>query len=657
MLDSSSLQQLKQLKTSIRQEARRYEGLVVGSRGNYGFVRTNKGRQYFLPPAQMQRTLPGDRIDFTVKTDDQGRDFAEIEQLLSSNFKIFCGKCVQQRNAWFVVTDLPQMQRKIFLPPKQREGISPGDWVQCQLSRHPIRDGKAQALVKQRIGNEQQVDFPSHYACVNFNIPKPFAPIANASALLQQALQQARVDHTALPLVSIDAPDTGDIDDALCARATDNGWEIHVAIADPASVITPGSPLDLEAQRRGATTYLPHLRSTMLPKELSNDTLSLRADELRPAIVCRLTITNDGEIDGCHFAVATVRSRAQLDYQELNPQFTSGELSEQFDQPIRDSLLALDAATQQLHQRRSQRPPLGHEKVDFYGPLNAKGRISEYVPIDKGPAQRVVEECMVAVNKMVSTRLAAAGGGIFATHGGFRTERLADIQTILNEAGVEANARELNDPDAFHQTMAILRAQSDGAHQLNVLSRFLQRGMLSTSPAPHIGLGLTSYATFTSPLRRYVDLHNHRQIKALLAEEPTTPCPEPVLGALETQLAQVRAASQWTERWLQCDYANRHRETFKKAPLGGQVVQVNNFGLVVRLDQNGIQGLVEKRSLAKGMSFNGKRLQYQSEQEAIRLGDSVSVTLSGLKRDQREIVFALATEAQPAPQPPQVPAP
>jgi VacB/RNase II family 3'-5' exoribonuclease len=652
MLDTSSLQQLKQLKTTIRQEARRYEGLVVGSRGNYGFVRTSKGRQYFLPPAQMQRTIPGDRIDFTVKTDDQGRDFAEVEQLLTSEFKIFCGKCVQQRNAWFIVTDVPQMQRKIFLPPKQRQGISPGDWLKCQLSRHPIKDGKAQALVKQRIGDEERVDFPSHYARINFQIPGPCKALPNGDGadLLQRALQQPRVDHTALPLVSIDAPSTTDIDDALCARTTENGWELTVAIADPSSVVTPNSSLDQEARRRASTTYLPHFNAPMLPAELSEDLLSLLANETRPAVVCKLQITSDGEIVATQFEVAVVRSRAQLSYTQLNEQLLAGDLPEHLDQDIQTSIRALSAVTEQLRLRRSERQQqLNREKVEFSVELNDKGRIDSFCPISKGPAQRMVEECMIAVNQAVAERLAAADTGIFATHGGFRSERLADIQAILTSAGIDAKARELNEPEAFHQAMIQLQAQPDGAHQLNILSRFLQRGTLSSTPAPHVGLGIANYATFTSPLRRYIDLHNHRQLKALLAGEQPEPCAQETLDALEKQLRQIRAASQWAERWLQSDYVARHRNTLKNEALKGQIVQASNLGLFVRLDQNGVEGLIEKRSLPKDMKFDGKLLQYQNEQRKLRLGDDIDVTVVGLKRDQREILFNWVQQSETTP--------
>lgn len=42
---------------------------------------------------------------------------------------------------------------------------------------------------------------------------------------------------------------------------------------------------------------------------------------------------------------------------------------------------------------------------------------------------------------------------------------------------------------------------------------------MSTSPAPHQGLGVSQYAWVSSPLRRYIDLINQRQLIALLRRE------------------------------------------------------------------------------------------------------------------------------------------
>ncbi len=56
--------------------------------------------------------------------------------------------------------------------------------------------------------------------------------------------------------------------------------------------------------------YLPGFNIPMLPRELSDDLCSLRANEVRP-LACRMTLAADGTIeDNIEFFAATIESKA-----------------------------------------------------------------------------------------------------------------------------------------------------------------------------------------------------------------------------------------------------------------------------------------------------------------------------------------------------------
>ena len=89
MLDQSSLAQLSQLKTAIIASKEYAEGIVVGSKGNYGFVRLDDGRDAFLNNEKMQRVLPGDRVKVLLTKNDKDQLEGQLEALLATGLKRF----------------------------------------------------------------------------------------------------------------------------------------------------------------------------------------------------------------------------------------------------------------------------------------------------------------------------------------------------------------------------------------------------------------------------------------------------------------------------------------------------------------------------------------------------------------------------------------
>jgi ribonuclease R len=585
----------------------------------------------------MHKVFPGDRIEFELKTDDQGREYAAVTKLLSSSLKDFCGQCVQHGKAWFVEMDVARLNRKLFIPPPQRKGLKPGDWLQCQVARHPVKDGKGQANVRKNLGQDNVADFPSRYAAINFQLSQASCSTEDPTAAIANLVAQ-RPEQTELALASIDPPNARDIDDALFARKLDVGWEVVVAIADPTSVIELGSNTAKAANQRAATAYLPHQQLPMLAAELSENKLSLLEAEPRLAVLCRLQVAADGAVTTAEFSEACVRNRVQLSYAELEQSLENQQFADKIDEHTRQSLLTLNEATAQMRQWRSQHQLLSDDRPEFDVQLNTQGRIESLQPTHKGMAQRIVEECMLATNQAAARKLAGYGG-LFNTHAGFRAEKLADATSLLQEAGFAGleQPEQLMDPDTYRSALAYLEQHAEFSHYKNLLSRFLQRAELAQEALPHLGMGAASYLTFTSPLRRYVDFYNHVQLKrSIRGETPLVLTPQS-LEQLTDALARLKAASYWADQWLKCEYLERQ----PKEPMAGRVIQANPFGVVVRLDANGIEGIVEKRAMPGKMKFSTSKLRFSSDALSIGLDDAVTVEVSSIRREKRQILFQL----------------
>lgn len=130
-------------------------------------------------------------------------------------------------------------------------------------------------------------------------------------ALSEPAAGLVREDLTALEFVTIDSASTEDMDDAL--YVTDNGdgsLQLTIAIADPTAYVEQGSKLDDIARVRAFTNYLPGFNIPMLPRDLSDNLCSLRPNERRQVLACRVTIAADGALgDDIQFFAAEIESK------------------------------------------------------------------------------------------------------------------------------------------------------------------------------------------------------------------------------------------------------------------------------------------------------------------------------------------------------------
>ena len=147
MLNADALSQLRQLKNDIEEKKVVYSGTVKATNGRFGFVALDEGRDVFLPPEEMQKVLPGDRVTVTEVPGEKGRTQGLVEELVETSLTTFVGRYLIRCKGHFVAPETPGIGRWIFIPPKERLGAEPDDFLYCRILHHPIRDGKGQAQI------------------------------------------------------------------------------------------------------------------------------------------------------------------------------------------------------------------------------------------------------------------------------------------------------------------------------------------------------------------------------------------------------------------------------------------------------------------------------------------------------------------------------
>ena len=309
---------LAQLKQQLHSQTPRAEGVVKGTEKGFGFLEVDAQKSYFIPPPQMKKVMHGDRIVAVIHSEKE-RESAEPESLVEPFLTRFVGKVQKKDDRLAIVPDHPLL--KDAIPCRAARGVEhdfkQGDWAVAEMRRHPLKGDRGfYAELTQFITFSDDHFVPWWVTLARHNLEKE-APDGVATEMLDEGL--TRRDLTALDFVTIDSASTEDMDDALYAESTADGkLLLTVAIADPTAWIAEGSKLDNAAKVRAFTNYLPGFNIPMLPRELSDDLCSLRANEVRPVLACRMTLAADGTIeDNIEFFAATIESKAKVSREKM----------------------------------------------------------------------------------------------------------------------------------------------------------------------------------------------------------------------------------------------------------------------------------------------------------------------------------------------------
>ncbi len=136
------------------------------------------------------------------------------------------------------------------------------------------------------------------------------------------------LDRTDIPFVTIDPTSARDLDQALHLERSGDGYVVRYAIADVAAFLTPGDPVDEEAHRRGETLYGASSKIPLHPTVLSEGAASLLPDTIRPALLWTIHVDAEGEGTDVHVERALVRSRAKLNYEQVQRSLDDGTADE-----------------------------------------------------------------------------------------------------------------------------------------------------------------------------------------------------------------------------------------------------------------------------------------------------------------------------------------
>ncbi len=522
-------------------------------------------------------------------------------------------------------------KRELLINEADTGGATDGDLVQAM----PL-PGKGYGPMRGRIteilGRQEDPRAASLLAIAAHDIPTEFPETVLKQAKSAKATECPREDLTGTPLITIDPEDARDHDDAVFAEATSDGWRVIVAIADVAAYVTPGSALDVEALKRGNSTYFPDRVVPMLPFELSADACSLRELEDRPCMAVEMMFDKAGTKRSHRFMRATMRSAAKLSYEEAQTAI-DGHPNEKARPLLKPVLEPLWAAYGALTEARDRRGPLELDLPERKVEMGEDGKVLGIRTKERFDAHKLIEEMMIQANVAAAEELEKRNSKlIYRIHDAPSDAKIAALAEFLKTLDIKWPLGEKAQTSRFNHLLSQAEDGEDAASISEIVLRSQSQAIYSPDNIGHFGLNLRKYAHFTSPIRRYSDLIVHRAlISALklgpdgLTEMDLVKLEETAEHLVITERRSMAAEREATDRYLAIFLADRVGAEFE-----GRISGVTKSGLFVRLSETGADGFVPASSLShEYWRFNDSAMALGAEKSGKRfeMGQPVTVRL------------------------------
>lgn len=532
----------------------------------------------------------------------------------------------------------------------QEMGATTGARVMVEITRWPGEWTDAEGRVTEIIGYKGDKGIDIDIIIAQHRLRHQFSDelMKEADSLSREIVPEDGVkDFRDVPIVTIDGPDSKDLDDAVYCRKKENGhFELGVHIADVSRYVKKGTFLDEEAYARGTSVYLADRVIPMLPFQLSNDLCSLNHDEDRYAMSCIMDVSPDGEVKTELITPSLVRVARRCNYPEINKAFREGVAPDDLKAHL-PMLLDLRECADALRQNRTRRGALDFDFPEYKIFLDEEGTPLRIVKIIRGDSEKMIEDAMIAANEAVARYLESTGHtSVYRVHDHPDPEKLASLKRLSTIMGLPIHIPEDPEPKDIQKLLESAKGKDFEAVIQVMTLRSLPQACYSTDNSGHFGIASTCYTHFTSPIRRYPDLMVHRLIRQALLDEMSKAerkrQTEFLLRAVE-HCSETEQNATETERDVDDLKMTEYMVPFVGEPFDARITGVTRFGIFVGLD-NGVEGLVHIDSM------DDDEYIYQEDTMTMKgrfsgttyaMGMPVRVTLVKADKERREVDFIL----------------
>jgi len=436
-------------------------------------------------------------------------------------------------------------------------------------------------------------------------------------------------------------------------------YKLGVHIADVSAYVQHNSALDRDALRKGTSLYYADRVVPMLPKKLSNGVCSLHPRADRLALTTYMYVDGSGRVLSYEIFESVINASYRMTYENVRRILEDRDAALRAEYAeITGDLEHMRSLASVLRERRIKNGALDFMLRETKLTLDKKGKPTGVRAEETSFANQIIEEFMIACNETVASMISDTQlPFIYRTHEQPDPEKIAAFISAAEALGF-AGRRKQYAAGRYKkpgELQAVLNA-AQGTDYHRLLSHMLLRALAKAGYTPqntgHFGLASDCYCHFTSPIRRYPDLFIHRVVKAYIKRGRLK---KSDLEHYNKSLEGICAAC--SERERAADAAEREIEALKKAEymkrfLGdtfdGAITGVTQFGMFVEL-ANTVEGLVRVTDMNDDYYvYDGRNytLTGKNSGRRYKIGDAVSVTLSRVNVENRQIDFVLSRHAR-----------
>lgn len=499
-----------------------YTGTYQGRKNGGKFVQAIDGKRLDVDEVKGLNLLHGDKVKYSLYYED-GRPHAIVNDLIGRANNSIVGQVLKD-----VSPTNPADYQLVFVPHDRRFGTSV-----------PLRQtARANALVKHKCSANISYS-PDHltFECV---VDRDFGPAGDpitentviahnarfkeefprsveieAACLPTEVREKdrvGRVDFTHLDFVTIDPENCKDMDDAVCCVRTENGYTLHVAIADVSHYVEPGSEIEREAMERALTAYLGDRSYPMFPKALSEGICSINPGVDRLAMVATINLDSDGNILDYSIDKGVIHSRRKLTYIEAQNIHEEKEYEHIKKADVKENIDLMYEVTDLLRAKRKAKHPIDVENHEQYFRFNSLGtKVERIDDTSDQTSKSVIEESMLISNIVACDYANKNGLTIpYRIHEVPDPLRIEDLQAVLDDLGIDFVVSP--DPVTIADLVTKLKDHPLGQTLTSRVLRALPKARYSTLNLGHFGLQEDNYTHFTAPIRRLPDFLVHRII-------------------------------------------------------------------------------------------------------------------------------------------------